>query len=218
VSFGQVVPQELRLAYRYSIAMLDGGQGVETDDFYVYSEQHAGRLTYSLTPSPVVTTRLRVESGWSGYYNLARSGVPLDIALGVGLTLFDSALKLYIEAGFLTAWTNGPQYNRTGFAVSAAGAYLTPLWDLELVLSAGLRYVNYPDSTGITLSFDYTDPDLARRDIVTSVSVELGRGFLEDRLRVAVQYRFTDSASTIGIFTYDRHNVMLVVGGNLEHR
>lgn len=217
-TFGDAVPQELRLAYRYSIAMLDGGQGVENDELYVYNEQHAGRLIYSITPSPMVVTRLRVESGWSGFYNLARSGVPLDITLGLGLTFLESRLKLYAEAGFLSAWTNGPQYERRGFAVSLAGAFLTSWWELELVLSWGLRFVSYPESTGITLAFDYTQPDLARRDVVDTVSVEIGRSFLENRLRLALRYRFMDSASSIDIFTYDRHSVMLVLGGTLEHR
>lgn len=217
VSFGDAVPQELRLAYRYSIAMLDGGQGVESEDLYVYNEQHAGRLIYSLTPSPVVVTRLRVQSGWTGFYNLARSGFPLEVTLGLGLTLLESRLKLYAEAGFLAAWTDS-QYDRLGFAVSLAGAYLSPWWDLELVLSWGLRFASYPESTGITLAFDYTQPELARRDVVDTVSVEIGRGFLENRLHVALRYRFMDSSSSIDIFTYDRHSVMLVVGGTLEHR
>lgn len=174
-NYGERVPTELRLAYRYGIGMLDGGQGVEVDEFYVYNEGHTGTLSYSLSVSPRFPTRLSVESGWSAFYNLARSGVPLNVVLGQSAYLLDGHLKLYAEAGFHAAWTRGPQYDRMGVSVSLAGAYLSPWWDLELIAGWSYRWMLYPKSGGVGISFDYTDPELRRGDSVNGVFLELGR-------------------------------------------
>ncbi len=207
------IPNEFRIAYRYGIGMLDGGQGVEEDDFYVYNESHMGIFTYSVLPSPNFVTRLRLETGWVGFHRLARSGVPLKVVLGQSAFLFDGTLKLYFEAGITAAWTEGEQYDRRGITMSLAAAYLTPLWDLEVILNWMYRWSHYPYSTGVGISFDYTRPNLRRRDSVTTLMLEVGRNFLDDHLRVGVRYRVSDNDSSIGAYDYLRHVVSLDITG-----
>jgi hypothetical protein len=212
-SFGAARPQEIQVAYQYSIGLLDGGQGVEEDELYAFTESHLGVLGYGLDLSESVALRLRATTGWSAYHNRARSGVPLRAGVGVSLILLDGRLKLYAEAGAGAAWTRSPKYDRIGPTALVAAAWLTPLWDLELVASWTLSWSHYLHATGVQLGFDYARPDVRRSDVVDTLSLELGRSFLDDHLRVAVRYRLTDSWSTIETYDYTRHVVDLAITG-----
>lgn len=207
------IPNEIRIGYRYGIGWLDGGQGVEEDDIYAYSESHLGELTYSLAATDRLTTRIRASTGWMVYHNRARTGVPLTVGLGQSATFLDGHLKLYGEVGTRGAWTRSPQYHRTGFSLSLALSYLTPLWDLELVTAWSYQWSRYYNSSGVEFSFDYTQPELRRRDSVNALTVEIGRNFVDNHLRVAVRYRLTHAASTIVTYDYTRHTIELALTG-----
>lgn len=213
--FGDDRAHELQVAYQYSIGLLDGGQGVEEDALYVFTESHLGVLGYGLDLTESVTLRLRATAGWSAYHNLARSGAPLRGGLGVSSILLDGRLKLYAEVGVAAAWTRSPRYDRVGPTALVAAAWLTPLWDLELVASWTLSWSHYLHSTGVEFAFDYARPDVRRSDVVDSLSVEVGRSFLDDHLRVAVRYHLTDSWSTIETYDYQRHVVDLAITGGM---
>lgn len=207
------IPNELRLGYRFGIGWLDGGQGVEEDDIYAYSESHLGELTYSFAATDRLTTRIRASTGWTVYHNMARTGVPLTAGLGQSATFLDGHLKIYGEIGARAAWTRSPQYDRAGFSLSFALSYLTPLWDLELVTAWSYQWSRYNNSTGVQFSFDYTQPELHRRDSVNALTLEIGRNFLDDHLRVAVRYRLTHAVSTIVTYDYTRHTIELALTG-----
>lgn len=212
-SFGSVVPQELTVGYHYGVGLLDGGQGVEEDDLYAYNESHLGALAYSLSLPYGLTTRLRAQSGWSVYRNRARTGAPLQVAVGQGFVALDDHLKVYVEGGLRATWARSPQWDYAGPSLLVAASFLSPLWDLELVASYGLTWSLYPGSSGVNFAFDYTQPLLRRRDVMSAVMVELGRSFLDGHLRVAVRYRLTDSVSTIETYDYTRHVAELAISG-----
>ncbi len=207
-----VVPSELRISYRYAIRILDGGDPLPEEDIYVYSEAHTGNLSFSLALTPRFITRLRVESGWNAYHLRTRTGAPLDVAVGQNVFLLDGQLKIYGEAGLSFDFTRGERYDRQGLIMSLAGSYLTPLWDIELILSWGYRWSIYPESFG-DAAFDKLRYDIRRIDSRHSLSVELGREFLERHLRVTLRYRFTDAESTIRSYDYSRHILSLEVTG-----
>lgn len=211
--FGLDHPQEIRVDYQYGLNVLDGGPAVEEDDIYLFNESHSGTLAYSIRAGALSVTRLRVRSGWSAYHNRARSHVPLEAAVGESLFFLDNALKVYIEAGLRAGWARSPQYDLLGPTALVAGAYMTPLWDLELLVSYSYRWTAYPDSTGVAYAFDYTSPNLRREDSQHNLTVELGRSFLERHLRIGVRYHLMDSASTIDVYDYTRHVAEIFIGG-----
>lgn len=214
-AFGERLEQRLQVAYRYGIALLDGGQGVEEEELYVYNESHQGAVDYTLGLTDRLALRLRAVSGWMAFHNRARSGVPLRAGVGLSLFLLEGRVKLFFEGGMAAAWTRSPRYQRLGPTASIAGSALTPWWDLEVVVSWAFTYSPYPDSVGVAYAFDYTRPEVARRDVLSSVSVELGRRFLDGHLRVALRYRFFDASSTIADYDYSRHVVDVALTGGL---
>ncbi len=207
------VPNEVRLSYRYAIGLLDGGPGVEENQLYAYSESHVGALSYSLALSDIFTTRLRVETGWNIYHNRARTGVPLRLAVGQSTFLLSGRLKIYGEAGVQKLWARSPKYERSAALVNAAISYLTGWWDLELMVAWSYQWSFYTDSRGADFSFDYTRPDVRRKDSSNVLSFDVGRNFLDRHLRLALRYRFTDSSSSIATYDYSRHAILLGVTG-----
>jgi len=211
---GRAAAQELRVAYSYSIGLLDGGDGVEEQELYAYSESHLGELAYTLGLADWLSTRIRTRSGWTVFHNRARTGMPLLAALGANLLVLEGQLKLIVEGGFQgMVWSRAPRYERSGPMVLVAASWLTPLWDLELLATWHFTWSLYPRSTGVLQGFDYARPELRRLDTADTFSVELARSFLDRHLRVIVRYRFSDSTSTIDTFDFSRHLAELAVMG-----
>ena len=211
--WGLDAPQEVSVGYRFAIGLLDGGPGVERDELYAYNESHLAAASYSLRLSPALLTRFRASTGWSIFHNRARTGVPLDLGVGESVILLDGRLKLYLEGGFRAAWTRSPKYDRAGPTVLLAASWLTPWWGLEVLGTWSLAWTLYPHSSGVEHGFDYARPELRRRDMVNGLALGLGRALLDGHVRLALQYRLTDSASSIAGFDYTRHVAELAVTG-----
>jgi len=215
LGFGERVDQELRIGYEYSLGLLDGGQGVEEDSLYAYTELHSGVLSYSFELSEVLLTRLQATTGFARYHNRARSGSPMELSVGQTLFLLGGDLKLYLRGGLRAAWTRSPKYDRRGPVLVFAASYLTPLWGLEALASWSYGWSLYPESSGVDFGFNYARPELRRRDSIHRITAQIDRPFLSEHLRLGLRYRFTDSDSSIASYRYQRHVLELAVTGEL---
>jgi len=197
--------QQIEAAYSFRLGMLDGGPLVEKDDFYVYSESHAGRFGWRMSEIDFGETYADYQFGGNFYHHLARNALAHRLRIGQSFFFLNNRLKAFAELLARFEDAERGDYDRWGINPFAGVTALLP-YDINIQGWVQYEHTDHYDSDSSTVW------NKRRRDDEIGAGAGISRSFL-GWMEIGLDYNYTRNLSTVELYDYQRHLVSLRLAG-----
>jgi hypothetical protein len=202
--FDDLPLRRIRLRYLQSLVCLWGGELVDFDRYYRFSNSYGADLTTELEEGDWGLLRLRMLWRYALFTDYGRDNMGFVATLNQTFLLWERRVKLALEASIRVEHADDPAWNQVSPRLFTGVSVLVPG---EVQLMAGFAY----EREDHLHSGRRTRWGRHRVDDVLVYNTGVSRTFL-DQLTVGASFGYTDNRSTlVTTYDYDRWVVSLTL-------